>query len=162
MGQDDVIGKGKLLRQAIESDRLPSIIFWGPPGSGKTTLAYIIARQTKSDFTQFSAVTSGIRALKEVIKKARENEVEDKHTILFIDEIHRWNKAQQDSLLPYVENAPNYNLFSDERVCPNCGGGKLHKHGFKRTKTTQYQRYQCQGCGTISTTDTKDQLPRAQ
>ncbi len=103
LGQDEIVGDKKLLRQAIESDRLPSMIFWGPPGSGKTTLAYIIAKQTKSEFLQFSAVTSGIKALKEVIKKARENEIEDKKTILFIDEIHRWNKAQQDALLPQVE-----------------------------------------------------------
>jgi putative ATPase len=79
------------------------MIFWGPPGSGKTTLAFIIAKQTKSEFMQFSAVASGIRALKEVIKKAGENEIEDKKTILFIDEIHRWNKTQQDALLPHVE-----------------------------------------------------------
>ena len=103
LGQDEIIGKGKLLRQAVERDQLPSMIFWGPPGSGKTTLAFIIAKKTKSEFTQFSAVTSGIKALKEVIKKARENEIEDKKTILFIDEIHRWNKAQQDALLPHVE-----------------------------------------------------------
>ena len=103
LGQDEIIGKGRLLRQAILSDQLPSMIFWGPPGSGKTTLAFIIAKQTKSEFMQFSAVTSGIRALKEVIKKARENETEGKKTILFIDEIHRWNKAQQDALLPHVE-----------------------------------------------------------
>ncbi|MDD4901072.1 MAG: replication-associated recombination protein A [Patescibacteria group bacterium] len=103
LGQDEIVGKGKMLRQAIAGDSLPSMIFWGPPGSGKTTLAHIIARETKAKFLQFSAVTSGLRDLKEVIKQARTNAVEDKKTILFIDEIHRWNKAQQDALLPHVE-----------------------------------------------------------
>ncbi|MFH1822465.1 MAG: replication-associated recombination protein A [Patescibacteria group bacterium] len=103
LGQNEIVGEGKLLRQAIENDNIPSMIFWGPPGSGKTTLAYIIAKKTKAEFVRFSAVTSGVRNLKEAIKKARENEIEDKKTILFIDEIHRWNKAQQDALLPHVE-----------------------------------------------------------
>ncbi|MEI6596657.1 MAG: replication-associated recombination protein A [bacterium] len=103
LGQDEVVGQGKMLRQAIEADKAPSMIFWGPPGSGKTTLAHIVAKHTKAEFIRFSAVTSGVKDLKEVIKKARENAIEDKKTILFIDEIHRWNKAQQDALLPHVE-----------------------------------------------------------
>ena len=103
LGQDEIVGQGKMLRQAIEADKAPSMIFWGPPGSGKTTLAYIVAKHTKAEFIRFSAVTSGVKDLKEVIKKARENAIEDKKTILFIDEIHRWNKAQQDALLPHVE-----------------------------------------------------------
>jgi len=103
LGQEEVIGQGKLLRQAIELDQLPSIILWGPPGSGKTTLAFIIAKQTKSEFVQFSAVTSGVKDLREIIKRAEESKRLGVRTILFIDEIHRWNKAQQDALLPHVE-----------------------------------------------------------
>jgi putative ATPase len=103
LGQNEIVGEEKLLSRAIESDRLPSMIFWGPPGSGKTTLAYIIAKRTKSDFIQFSAVASGVKELKEAIKRAEENKRLNKKTILFIDEIHRWNNAQQDGLLPHVE-----------------------------------------------------------
>jgi len=103
LGQEEIIGKGKLLKQAIESDQLPSIIFWGPPGSGKTTLAYIVAKQTKSEFRQMSAVSSGIKDLRETVKQAEANKRLGKKTILFIDEIHRWNKAQQDALLPHIE-----------------------------------------------------------
>jgi len=102
-GQDEIIGKDSLLKKAIESDQLPSMILWGPPGSGKTTLAFIIAQKTKSDFIQISAVTSGIKDLKEIINKAEENKRLRISTILFIDEIHRWNKKQQDALLPHVE-----------------------------------------------------------
>ncbi|MCP6717980.1 MAG: replication-associated recombination protein A [Patescibacteria group bacterium] len=102
-GQEEIIGKGKLLRQAINSDKLPSMIFWGPPGSGKTTLAFIIAKQTKSEFKQISAVSSGLKDLREIIKQADYNQSLGKKTILFIDEIHRWNKIQQDALLPCVE-----------------------------------------------------------
>ncbi|MBT4723304.1 replication-associated recombination protein A [Candidatus Falkowbacteria bacterium] len=102
-GQEGVVGEDKLLKKAIESDQLPSIILWGPPGSGKTTLAFIIAKQTKSDFIQMSAVSGGLKDLREIIAKAEENERLNIKTILFIDEIHRWNKKQQDGLLPHVE-----------------------------------------------------------
>ncbi len=104
VGHKNLIGEGKLLRQAIEKDEIPSMIFWGPPGSGKSTLARIIAKMTKSIFVQFSAVTSGIKELRDVIKEAIDRrKFKSQRTILFIDEIHRWNKAQQDGLLPYVE-----------------------------------------------------------
>ncbi len=103
LGQEEIVGQGRMLRQAITQDKAPSMIFWGPPGSGKTTLALIIAKQTQADFLKFSAVTSGLKDLREVIKKAQANEWQNKRTILFIDEIHRWNKIQQDALLPHVE-----------------------------------------------------------
>ncbi|PIR06533.1 MAG: AAA family ATPase [Candidatus Komeilibacteria bacterium CG11_big_fil_rev_8_21_14_0_20_36_20] len=103
LGQDKIVGQGKLLRRAITGDRVPPMIFWGPPGSGKTTLAYIITNQTNSDFIQISAVTSGVADLRRVISRAEQNKKINKQTILFIDEIHRWNKAQQDALLPHVE-----------------------------------------------------------
>ena len=103
LGQKEIIGDNTLLRAAIESDQLPSLIFWGPPGSGKTTLAFIIARQTKSKFEKISAVSSGLKDLRNVFKKAEENKKEGKQTILFVDEIHRWKKNQQDALLPYIE-----------------------------------------------------------
>ncbi|HDO23665.1 MAG TPA: replication-associated recombination protein A [bacterium] len=103
LGQDEIVGKGKILRKAIETDNLPSMIFWGPPGSGKTTLAFIIAKQTKSEFVRFSAVTSGVAELRKTIERAEMDRRLGRRTILFIDEIHRWNKAQQDALLPHVE-----------------------------------------------------------
>lgn len=103
LGQEKIVGTGKLLRQAIISDNVPPMIFWGPPGSGKTTLAYIIANSTNSDFVQISAVSSGVADLRQIIIRAEQNKKIAKNTILFIDEIHRWNKAQQDALLPHVE-----------------------------------------------------------
>ena len=103
LGQEEILGKGKLLRKAIESDKVPSIIFWGPPGSGKTTLAFIVAKQTKADFRQISAVSSGLKDLRQILERAEQNQRLGIRTILFIDEIHRWNKIQQDGLLPYVE-----------------------------------------------------------
>ncbi len=103
-GQDDIIKEGTLIRKAIEAGQLPSLIFWGPPGTGKTTLALIIAKAIDADFVRFSAVTQGVADLRKVIDKARSNQLLDKKTILFIDEIHRWNKAQQDALLPHIES----------------------------------------------------------
>jgi len=105
VGQEHLLGKGKILRQAIESDHLPSMILWGPPGSGKTTLAMIVASTTHSQFLAFSAVLSGVKEIKEVVKEAQETwRYQKKRTTLFVDEIHRFNKAQQDAFLPHVEN----------------------------------------------------------
>jgi putative ATPase len=106
VGQEHIIGRGKLLRRAIEADRLfSSIILWGPPGTGKTTLAQVIANRTKSHFETLSAVLAGKAELKEVIDAAKERQrMYQKKTTLFVDEVHRWNKAQQDALLPHVEN----------------------------------------------------------
>ncbi|MBI5621275.1 replication-associated recombination protein A [Candidatus Falkowbacteria bacterium] len=105
LGQGHLLEKGKMLRAALEGDAVPSMIFWGPPGCGKTTLARIIATMTHSDFIQFSAVSTGVKELREIITKAKDNaKLQARRTILFIDEIHRWNKAQQDALLPQIED----------------------------------------------------------
>lgn len=103
VGQQHLIGKGKILYQLINSDIVPSMIFWGPPGVGKTTLARIIANQTKAKFINFSAVTSGIKDIRKVMKETQELQDAGEKTIVFVDEIHRFNKAQQDAFLPYVE-----------------------------------------------------------
>ena len=102
-GQQQLIGPGKVLRRMIEADAVPSMIFWGPPGVGKTTLARVIAHQTRAAFIDFSAVTSGIKEIREVMKRAEAQTQLGRRTILFVDEIHRFNKAQQDAFLPYVE-----------------------------------------------------------
>ncbi len=103
VGQQHILGPGKPLRMQIERDQLGSIILWGPPGVGKTTLARIIARMTHCDFIPFSAVLSGIKEIKAVMADAERNRRVGRRTLIFIDEIHRFNKAQQDAFLPYVE-----------------------------------------------------------
>ncbi len=103
VGQDHLLSEGRLLRQMIDHDQIASMIFWGPPGVGETTLANIIAKKTHAAFVNFSAVTSGIREIKEVMAQAESNRQMGVKTVLFVDEIHRFNKAQQDAFLPYVE-----------------------------------------------------------
>ena len=102
-GQKHLLGEGKVLRKIIENDKVGSMIFWGPPGVGKTTLARIIAKRTRAKFIDFSAVTSGIKEIKQVMEQAESNRRFGERTILFVDEIHRFNKAQQDAFLPFVE-----------------------------------------------------------
>ncbi|MBI4601239.1 MAG: AAA family ATPase [Planctomycetes bacterium] len=109
VGQEHILGEGKLLRRAIQADQLGSIIFWGPPGSGKTTLARVIASATRAEFETLNAVLAGVKDIRETIERARERLAPallqlPRRTILFVDEVHRFNKAQQDALLPHVEN----------------------------------------------------------
>jgi len=105
IGQDHIVGKGRLLRRAIAADQLTSVIFYGPPGSGKTTLARVIANHTKSNFITLNAVLTGVAEIRAAIKQAEDYfKLYSRRTILFVDEVHRWNKAQQDALLPWVEN----------------------------------------------------------
>lgn len=103
IGQEHLVGEGKVLRNMLDKDMISSMIFWGPPGVGKTTLARIIAHRTRSSFIDFSAVTSGIKEIKDVMKQAENDRLMGLKTIVFVDEIHRFNKAQQDAFLPYVE-----------------------------------------------------------
>ena len=102
-GQEHLTAPGKILRRIIDSDKIPSMIFWGPPGVGKTSLAGIIAKKTRASFINFSAVTSGIKEIREIMKQSEANKNFGERTILFVDEIHRFNKAQQDAFLPFVE-----------------------------------------------------------
>ncbi len=105
VGQEHILGKGRVLRRAIESDRIPSMIFWGPPGCGKTTLAFIIANSTGAFFAPVSAVSASVADLRRIVAQAKERrQTRAQRTILFIDEIHRFNKTQQDAVLPYVED----------------------------------------------------------
>jgi putative ATPase len=105
VGQEHLVAEGRVLRKCIEADQLPSMVFWGPPGSGKTTLAHIIANVTKAHFSPLSAVSAGVADLRRVIEEARKRlKTSGQRTILFVDEIHRFNKAQQDAVLPFVEN----------------------------------------------------------
>lgn len=103
-GQQKIVGDGSAIKHMIESDNISSMIFWGPPGVGKTTLAHIIAESTNSSFHELSAVTSGVKDIKDIMEISKFNKSNGKRTILFVDEIHRFNKAQQDAFLPYVEN----------------------------------------------------------
>ncbi len=105
VGQEHLVGEGRLLRKAIEADEVPSMVLWGPPGSGKTTLARIMAGITKSQFEPISAVAAGVADLRRIVAEAKDRlGMHSGRTILFIDEIHRFNKAQQDAVLPYVED----------------------------------------------------------
>jgi putative ATPase len=104
VGQDHLLGAGRVLRRALSADRVPSMILWGPPGSGKTSLAQVIARSTGTRFVALSAVTAGVPDLRRVVEDARAALTDGRPTILFLDEVHRWNKAQQDAVLPHVEN----------------------------------------------------------
>ena len=105
VGQEDIVGKGKLLYRMIKADRISSIILYGPPGTGKTSLARIIASTTKTHFERLNAVTAGVKDIKKIVEDTQNTLINPKgRTVLFIDEIHRFNKAQQDALLPHVED----------------------------------------------------------
>jgi putative ATPase len=144
VGQEHLVAEGKVIRRAIETDELISMIFWGPPGVGKTTLAKIIARETKSDFFEVSAVTAGVADIRKIIEKAKVNRKLAKRTILFIDEIHRFNKAQQDALLHSVEDGtvlligattenPSFEVIAP--LLSRCRVYRMHPLGFEEIET---------------------------
>ena len=103
-GQEEIVGEGKLLRELIQNDQLHSVIFYGPPGCGKTTLANIVAHETEAEFEVLSAVTGGVPELRKIVAVAKERRKMGMRTVLFVDEIHRFSKSQQDALLPHVED----------------------------------------------------------
>ena len=116
LGQDHLVGPGRVLRRSIEADQIPSMVLWGPPGSGKTTLAFLIASLTRSHFSPVSAVGSGVADLRRISSEAKDRlGMHARRTILFIDEIHRFNKAQQDVILPHVEDGDPRTDRSDDR-----------------------------------------------
>ncbi len=145
-GQERVLGEGKPLRQWISSDRVPSLILWGPPGSGKTTLAQIISRETHSQFMTLSAVQSGIKEIREAAERAKQSmRMGRRRTILFVDEIHRFNKGQQDALLPFVEDG-TITLIGATTENPSF---ELNSALLSRTRVIRFERLTEEAIATI-------------
>ena len=148
VGHEEIIGEGKPLNRLIRADRVPSLIFFGPPGTGKTTLAGVIAESTNRIFRKISAVTSGVKDIRDLIKEAEDSlAFEGDRTILFIDEIHRFNKAQQDALLPHVENG-TITLIGATTENPFF---EVNKAWLSRAQVVELHRLTSQGLPKIST-----------